>query len=103
MEKATPYGGDGLNYYMFYCGADYKCNSVDAIAAYAKEMLTGLKNLTLKEIKLKHMYWGSEGLFFKGVYNGDTWVVFDKIDELPQSMMLDAYSFCEWYKNKKGF
>lgn len=99
--ELKPDGGDKTNYFMFYTDnyGGYKDNTADNIAQYGKEHLEGLKNLSLEEIKDKHIYWGTE-TGFNAFYNGDTYVLFDDIEKLPEDMKKDAYENCKGYSKK---
>lgn len=96
--KAVSCGGDGSNYFCFYSGSGYENNNPDLIANFAQENVDGLKSVSVDEIKSKHLYWASE-VGYKGLYNGDTWVLFDDIEKLPKSLQEDARAHCEGYKN----
>ena len=62
---------------------------------------TGHGYPTMKEIEgeakkrgFTHSYWGTdEGFGFKGLYNGDTIVVYDDINSLPVGLRMDAERF----------
>lgn len=99
--ELKPDGGDKTNYFMFYTDnyGGYKDNTADNIAQYGKEHLEGLKDLSLEEIKDKHLYWGTE-TGFNAFYNGDTYVLFDDIEKLPEDMKKDAYENCKGYSKK---
>ena len=99
--ELKPDGGDKTNYFMFYTDnyGVYKDNTADNIAQYGKEHLEGLKDLSLEEIKDKHLYWGTE-TGFNAFYNGDTYVLFDDIEKLPEDMKKDAYENCKGYSKK---
>lgn len=99
--ELKPDGGDKTNYFMFYTSNNgtYKDNTADNIAQYGKEHLDGLKDLSLEEIKDKHIYWGTE-TGFNAFYNGDTYVLFDDIEKLPEDMKKDAYENCKGYDKK---
>lgn len=99
--ELKPDGGDKTNYFIFYTDnyGGYKDNTADNIAQYGKEHLEGLKDLSLEEIKDKHLYWGTE-TGFNAFYNGDTYVLFDDIEKLPEDMKKDAYENCKGYSKK---
>ena len=99
--ELKPDGGDKTNYFIFYTDnyGVYKDNTADNIAQYGKEHLEGLKDLSLEEIKDKHLYWGTE-TGFNAFYNGDTYVLFDDIEKLPEAMKKDAYENCKGYSKK---
>ena len=98
-----PDGGDKKNWFAFYTGLQgdsYSNNTQDNIAQFGKENLEGLKDLSIEEIKDSHIYWGSEH-GFHGFYNGDTFILFDDIEKLPEDMKKDAYECCKGYKKIK--
>lgn len=98
-----PDGGDKKNWFAFYTGlqgGSYSNNTQDNIAQFGKENLEGLKDLSIEEIKDSHMYWGSE-YGFHSFYNGDTFILFDDIEKLPEDMKKDAYECCKCYKKIK--
>ena len=97
---AAPCGGDDNNYYMFYCGYGYENNSYETIAQFAREKFPHLKDLSDQEIKDKHIYWGTESPSFEAMYNGDTFVLFDDADKLPDDKKADAYRCCNLSKSE---
>ena len=97
-SKAESCGGDGKNYFMFYCGGGYENNTPDKIAEFAKEHIENLKDTPVEEIKSDHLYWGSE-YGYHGFYNGDTYVLYDKREDLPKNMRFDAEEAIERNKN----
>lgn len=102
LSVATPCGGDESNYYFFYCDAiDYEQNTPENIAQFGKEHLSGLKNMSTEEIISKHLFFGTEGMYFKAFYNGDTYILFDDIEKLPEDIKEDAYAFCEGYRKRR--
>lgn len=101
--ELKPDGGDKKNWFAFYTslqGNSYSNNTQDNIAQFGKENLEGLKDLSIEEIKDFHMYWGSE-YGFHSFYNGDTFILFDNIEKLPENMKKDAYECCKGYKKVK--
>lgn len=98
---AIPCGGDDNNYYMFYCGHGYEHNSYETIAQFAREKFPHLKDLSDQEIKDKHIYWGTESPSFEAMYNGDTFVLFDDADKLPDDKKADAYRCCNLSKSEE--
>ena len=90
IEKVIrPDGGDE-HYAEFYCWTNER-PVVSLVLEYARLVYPNLAPLSDKEIEEKYMYWGSE-CGFHAMYNGDTWVVFDNINNLPQDMRLDTYN-----------
>lgn len=85
-------GGDGENYWYFYSGCGYENNSSDNIAAFAKENLDYFKDMSVEDIRDNHIYWGTDGPRFHGLYNGDTNVLFGDPDKLPEAQREDAYA-----------
>lgn len=102
-EAVEVCGGDKINYLMFYTSnyGTYKDNTADNIAQYGKEHLEGLKDLSIEEIKDKHLYWASE-IGYHSAYNGDTYVLFDDIEKLPEDMKQDAIENCKGCKKTEG-
>lgn len=101
---ATPCGGDNKNYYMFYTGGggDYSNNTVEAIAKFGQEHFPNFKDLGFEDIKNFHVYWGTdESRGYESFYNGDTYVLFDDIEKLPEDMKKDALNHCDGYKKQK--
>lgn len=100
--EATPCGGDDKNYYMFYVDnyGTYKNNTAERIAEFGKKNFPNFKDLGFEDIKNFHMYWATEGSGYESFYNGDTYVLFDDIEKLPEDKKNDAYKHCEGYKNK---
>ena len=99
-EEVHINGGDGKNLFYFYINShDYPSNLKENIARFAKENFESCKDSSLEEIQDKHIFWGTDAaLGFKGVYNGDTFVLFDDINKLPISIKEDALSHCEYYR-----
>lgn len=93
--KAKPYGGDKNNFYYFYVEPD---NSIENIIAFAKENFDSCKDKSPEEIEAKHMFWGTDGIGFEEFYNGDTFVLFDDINKLPETIKQDALRHCKGYK-----
>lgn len=85
-------GGDGENYWYFYSGGGYENNSSDNIAVFAKENLDYFKDMSVEDIRDNHIYWGTDGPRFHGLYNGDTNVLFGDPDKLPKAQREDAYA-----------
>lgn len=102
-EAVEVCGGDKTNYLMFYTSnyGTYKDNTADNIAQYGKEHLEGLKDLSIEEIKNKHLYWASE-IGYHSAYNGDTYVLFDDIEKLPEDMKQDAIENCKGCKKTEA-
>ena len=46
--------------------------------------------MSYEDIKRDYMYWGTDSGNYEGFYNGDTWIVYDNIDLLPEGMKADA-------------
>ena len=90
IEKVIKPNGGDEHYAMFYCYSS-EGPVVPRVLEYARLVYPNLAPLSDKEIEEKYMYWGSE-CGFHAMYNGDTWVVFDNINNLPQDMRLDAYN-----------
>lgn len=85
-----PVGGDGENYWYFYCGSGYKTSDI-AIANWARYELENIFfEMSEDEIIRHHLYWGTEGPNFKASYNGDTYVLFNNINQLPEELRADA-------------
>lgn len=102
-SKVAVAGGDGSNLFYFYTGSSsYKDNSVENIAAFAQERFESCKDKSVEEIASKHIFWGTEGPSFNGFYNGDTYVLFDDIQKLPEDVKKDAYTNCKGYRDDKG-
>ena len=87
----------GMTY--FYSGWSdlYAHNTEDEIAAYAKANMPAFKDMDIDEIKDGHIYWGTDGPMYKGFYNGDTYVLFEDIEKLPDAEKQDALSNCKKY------
>lgn len=92
-----PNGGD-INWAGFYCGNEYPKEIQDIMVKdiqdfmikYAKLAFPRLSWMSDEEIRRNHMYWGTDSTSYKGFYNGDTWIVYDNIDLLPEGMKIDA-------------
>lgn len=107
-SKAQPCGSidNTRNHYMFYTGGggSYTNNTSDEIAKFGKEHFDSMKDMSLDEIKDKHIYWGSDeavGYGLKGLYNGDTYVLFDDLEKLPKDMQHDAMKMCAGLEEPK--
>lgn len=74
----TPCGEKPGNYILFYAGSCYEYNTPEIILEYGKQFGMG------------HIYLAGEGSAYKGVYNGDTYVLYKDIDMLPDDMKYDA-------------
>lgn len=99
-SKVAVAGGDGSNLFYFYTGSSlYKDNSVENIAAFAQKRFDSCKDKSVDEIASKHIFWGTEGPSFNGFYNGDTYVLFDDIQKLPEDVKKDAYTNCKGYRD----
>lgn len=99
-SKVAVAGGDGSNLYYFYTGSStYKNNSIENIAAFAQQNFDSCKGKSVEDIEAKHIFWGTEGSGYKGFYNGDTYVLFDDINKLPQDIKQDALANCKGYRN----
>ena len=90
IEEVIKPDGGNMHYAEFYCWTGGG-PVVPRVLEYARLVYPNLAPLSDKEIEEKYMYWGSE-YGFHAMYNGDTWVVFDNINNLPQDMRLDAYN-----------
>ena len=102
-SKVSIAGGDSQNLFYFYTGSQsYRDNSVENIAAFAQERFDSCKGKSVEEIESKHIFWGTEGPSFKGFYNGDTYVLFDDINKLPESVKQDAYANCKGYREPEA-
>jgi len=96
-------GGDETNYYLFYTGpSGYDYNSCENIAKFAKEKFSSMKDMPDEEIMHKHIYWATDSFGYKGMYNGDTYVLFDDADKLPDDLKADAYKYCKLEDKNKG-
>lgn len=84
-----PDGGE-LSWAGFYCLRNYPGNIVDYIVKYAKLAFPRLSWMSDEDIKRDYMYWGTDSGNYEGFYNGDTWIVYDNIDLLPEGMKADA-------------
>lgn len=85
-----PDGGDNDNYWFFYCGPGYKTSKL-AIAHWARYELENIFfDMSEDEIMKNHIYWGSEGPNFKAMYNGDTFILFANLNQLPEDLKADA-------------
>ena len=47
------------------------------------------------EIIHKHLYWANESQLYNGIYNGDTFILFNDINLLPEDFKLDAIKSCK--------
>ena len=74
-------GGDNENYWYFYCGNEYKKNTKENIAHWAKYNLIPFKDMDVDEIQYKHIYFGSEGPSYHSKYNGDMYVLFNNLNK----------------------
>ena len=91
IDKAISCGNDDeKNYYCFYTGMCYEQNSIKNIIAFAREKFPSFKNLMDEEIQNNHIYWATESSQYKGMYNGDEYILFEDIDKLPEDMKIDA-------------
>lgn len=90
-------GGDDENYWMFYTGPGYKDRTPIHIAYYAKYCFAAFKDMSVDEIIRQHIYWGTESSSFHSYYNGDTYVLYDNINALPEDKKLDA----EWAREHR--
>lgn len=82
-----PNGGVAGKYYMFYAGAGYP--SHDEVIQFGKK------------VGMSHIYFGSEGAAYHGIYNGDTNVLYEKLDDLPEAMRKDAEQALRSEENQK--
>ena len=98
-SKVAVAGGDGSNLYYFYTGSSsYKDNSIENIAAFAQQNFDSCKGKSVEDIESKHIFWGTEGGGYKGFYNGDTYVLFDDVEKLPEDVKQDALKYCKGYR-----
>ncbi len=67
-----------VHYKMFYTGPGYPEVTEAVIKDYG--MAVGMR----------HHYWATESSCYDGMYNGDTYVLYDDINNLPESMQKDA-------------
>lgn len=72
-----PDGGENGKYYMFYVGAGYD-RTRDDILEYGSE------------VGMSHTYFGSDSAGYNGFYNGDTVVLYENLEDLPELMQKDA-------------
>ena len=94
-NNIKPKGGDNENYWMFYCGPGYNVNSI-IIANWARYELPNIFfDMSEDEIIHKHLYWATESKLYNGVYNGDTFILFNNINLLPEDYKLDAFEKCK--------
>ena len=70
--------GGNEHYKMFYTGPGYPEVTESVIKDY------GLA------VGMKHHYWATESSCYAGMYNGDTYVLYDDINNLPESFQQDA-------------
>lgn len=93
---AMPYRSTAENphFYVFYSGVGYEHNSFEHILDYAKESIPDLNNYTDEEIKKEHFYWATDSSAYSAFYNGDSHIIFDKVDNLPKEMQPDAIRAC---------
>lgn len=97
-SKVLIVGGDKENLFYFYTGgSSYKDNTIENIAAYAQEHFDSCRGKTVEEIESKHIFWGTESSSFHGLYNGDTYILFDDIEKLPKDVQQDALKRCPGY------
>lgn len=84
-------GGDGTNFWMFYTGASYKTSLIDVVHYAWFELTDIFGNMSEEEIIKNHIYWGSDESYgMKGAYNGDTYILYNNINALPQDYQFDA-------------
>lgn len=88
-KGVMPCGGDMENYWMFYTGPGYKTTDV-MVANWARYELPEFESLDDEEIIKRHIYWGTESMQYKGFYNGDTYVLYNNINALPEDKKFDA-------------
>lgn len=81
-DVMKPNGGDGVNWAMFYSGPQYP--TPDQVKSWGREH--GMNNF----------YWATdESAGYKGMYNGDTNVVFNDPDKMPETYKQDALTYCK--------
>lgn len=93
FKKANiePCGGDNINYWIFYTGIGYKNNTRENIAQWARYTLQDtFFDRTIEQIIVNHMYFATDSGNYKHYYNGDTYILFNHFDKLPEDMQYDA-------------
>lgn len=89
--KLEPCGGDKVNYWLFYTGSGYRNATKENIAQWARYVLQDIFfDMTVEQIMNKHIYWGTESGSYKSFYNGDTYVLYNSLEKLPEDMQYDA-------------
>lgn len=74
-----PSGGDMINYVMVYTGPGYENNTPQAVLEWGKSQ------------GFDKMYWGSDTAYgMKGMYNGDTYILYKDASKLPSGYKEDA-------------
>ena len=83
-----PDGGDRENYWYFYCA---KGITPTIIANYARfEFEELFFDMSIETIINRHIYWGTDNFQFNGNYNGDTYVLYNNLNLLPEDLKKDA-------------
>lgn len=89
---------DHENVWEFYADCqffEYRNNTTNKIAAYAKENIPYFKKMDIDDIIKDHIFLGYEGSSCHASYNGDTYVLFIDPDKLYEDMRRDAYERIE--------
>ena len=94
----APVGGDKTNYWMFYTGPGYKTTK-ENIANWAKFTIPEFKDMSIDEIIKLHIYFGTDECshygIYKAFYNGDTYILYNNINELSPEYKEDALMYRE--------
>ena len=87
-DKLQPQGGVEGKYHIFYTGQGYNVTA-DDVLEYGKT------------VGMSHVYWGTDAVNFSGSYNGDTYVLYEDIENLPESYQEDARNALIAEENRK--
>lgn len=79
-----------MNFWYFYTGAGYENVTRTTVAYYAKEHISYFKDMSIDTICKEHIYWATDNSNYEAMYNGDTYVLFTEVNDLPELQRKDA-------------